>query len=59
MKKQLIKCSTDGCGYVAYLYPDGEAYDDCEPPCKLFKNDDGTFECLACGAPINVSPKKR
>ncbi len=48
-----LKCT---CGFVGDLLNDGTAISDMADPCDeqvvLHKNKDGTYECLACGAPI-------
>lgn len=57
-----IKCAEQGCGFVADLLPDGRAISDtADPPeeqVELWRNEDGTFECLACGAPIRVEKEE-
>ena len=51
-----VRCRTPGCGFVADLLPDGSVVSDVmDPPeqrVPLHENEDGTFECLPCGAPI-------
>lgn len=49
-----LKCETPGCGFICDYLDNGKAFDDVadKKPVELWQNSDGTFECLACGAPI-------
>ena len=49
-----LKCETPGCGFIGDLLDNNRAFDDIadKTPCEMFRNPDGSFVCLACGAPI-------
>lgn len=54
--KKKLRCDTEGCGFVGDLLVGGRAIDDISLPTEkrteLYRISKDTWECPACGAPL-------